>query len=116
MIDIHNISYMKNRFLLLLQLKLDQERDRENTVFFLPESFQTEQVLQITADRTGARPTAAGFRKDTPVEVQAAGLERIRIRNGQIRNTGPTQAGRLLLRMMARWRPARAVLEVGACL
>lgn len=99
---------------LLLHLQLKIEQDRQAAALLLSDFVQKEQALQTIADQIRSGQTAADAGKDTPAEIEAAGPDQIG--NTWIRDTGPTRAGRLLLRMMARWRPVRAVWDVGACL
>ena len=102
-------------FLLLLHLKIEQ--DRQTAALLLSDFVQKDQALQTIADqdRQSGLTAADAGKNNTPAEGQ--GPDQIGSnRSTWIRNTGPSRAGRLLLRMMARWRPARAVLDAGACL
>ena len=110
------LSCRREGLLLLLQLKIEQ--DRQTAALLLSDFVQKDRALQIIADQVReSGQTAADVGTDIPAEGQAAGPDQIgNTRSTWIRDTGPSRAGRLLLRMMARWRPARAVWGAGACL
>ena len=102
---------------LLLRLQLKIEQDRQAAALLLSDFVQKEQALQTIADQIGSGQSATDAGKDIPAEIEAAGPDQIgNTRSTWIRDTGPSRAGRLLLRMMARWRPVRAVWDAGACL
>lgn len=111
-----NIECMlKDRILLtfLSFRQIEIHTDKVRPARLLSDFYQKDEALQIIADQNKntdqiRRPTADGSEIIPAVTSGPDSMDRS--------GTGPTGSGRLLLRMMARWRPARAVLDAGACL